>query len=375
MAFSGINGLKGSKARYKMIADCLRRRIIAGDLRPGDRLPIWDDLEQEFGVSRATLSRALQILRDDGFLRVRGRLGTFVAERLPSDFRYAVVFSPDYFRGFVSQYVRAVDEAIHQLHRVRSLEFVHYDLKANGQNQPRFRELLQDTQARRIGGAIFWGYTGGPLPRITAELGLPLVLVAGAGPGEGPGTESPYPRVRLHWPSFRHRAAAWFRERNIDRVAVIGCGMDRADSCRAVLAEHGLSADPVLSIGVGRTIEAAGRIARLLMRLPAHERPRGLLIADDNVVEPVATALMEEGVRVPEELAVLAYTSWPVPVPVRLRVERLGFDACELVSGAVTLLEQQRAGSEEASPQDMTVEARFEEEILSAVPPDGISAR
>ncbi|MEV7284604.1 GntR family transcriptional regulator [Streptomyces sp. NPDC093252] len=50
------------------IADALRERIRAGELKAGDRLPTQADLVEEFGVERGTIRQALRALQDDGLL-------------------------------------------------------------------------------------------------------------------------------------------------------------------------------------------------------------------------------------------------------------------------------------------------------------------
>jgi DNA-binding transcriptional regulator YhcF (GntR family) len=50
------------------IADALRDRIRAGDLKAGDRLPTQAELAEEFGVERGTVRQALRALQDDGLL-------------------------------------------------------------------------------------------------------------------------------------------------------------------------------------------------------------------------------------------------------------------------------------------------------------------
>ncbi|WP_393081318.1 GntR family transcriptional regulator [Streptomyces sp. LN704] len=50
------------------IADVLRERIRAGDLKAGDRLPTQAELAEEFGVERGTVRQALRALQDDGLL-------------------------------------------------------------------------------------------------------------------------------------------------------------------------------------------------------------------------------------------------------------------------------------------------------------------
>ena len=64
---------------YIKIADELRHNIEACVYRVGDQLPTEQDLSARFGVNRHTLRRAIDVLRQEGLIRVdRGR-GMFVA--------------------------------------------------------------------------------------------------------------------------------------------------------------------------------------------------------------------------------------------------------------------------------------------------------
>mgnify|MGYP003513601899 CR=1 FL=1 len=63
--------------RYQEIADELRRRARAAS--PGSVLPSEADLSKEFGASRVTVRRALELVRDDGLIAARQGFGWFVA--------------------------------------------------------------------------------------------------------------------------------------------------------------------------------------------------------------------------------------------------------------------------------------------------------
>ena len=65
--------------RYHQIADELRARVQSGEYGPGRLLPSESELSHEFGVSRVTLRKALEILRDDGLVNARQGFGWFVA--------------------------------------------------------------------------------------------------------------------------------------------------------------------------------------------------------------------------------------------------------------------------------------------------------
>ena len=61
------------------IADDLRRQITSGDLVAGAVLPSEADLAGSYGVSRVTVRKALELLRDDGLVGSRQGFGWFVA--------------------------------------------------------------------------------------------------------------------------------------------------------------------------------------------------------------------------------------------------------------------------------------------------------
>ncbi|MER5833275.1 GntR family transcriptional regulator [Streptomyces sp. NPDC002130] len=61
-----VNGSRRSSPQE--IADSLRERIRAGELKPGDRLPTQAELAEQFGVERGAVRQALRVLQEDGLL-------------------------------------------------------------------------------------------------------------------------------------------------------------------------------------------------------------------------------------------------------------------------------------------------------------------
>lgn len=68
---------------YRQLADHLVALIDAGRLRPGERIPPSRDLAAALGLSRNTVSRALDDLAAAGLLDAHVGRGTFVASRAP----------------------------------------------------------------------------------------------------------------------------------------------------------------------------------------------------------------------------------------------------------------------------------------------------
>lgn len=64
---------------YDQITSQIRRKIIAGELQPGDSLPSIRQLAGELTISVITTKRAYQELEREGLIVTRLGLGTFVA--------------------------------------------------------------------------------------------------------------------------------------------------------------------------------------------------------------------------------------------------------------------------------------------------------
>lgn len=88
---------------YRHIAETIKTTWIL-KAQPGERLPTERALESHFGVSRATISRALSVLAAEGWITTRRGSGAYVAKRqadTSSDFRLI---------GFIAPHISPKDE-------------------------------------------------------------------------------------------------------------------------------------------------------------------------------------------------------------------------------------------------------------------------
>jgi GntR family transcriptional regulator len=68
-----------SVAVFEQVAGEIRRAILDGEARPGERLPPAKDLAAELGVNTNTVLRALRLLREEGLLEFRRGRGISVS--------------------------------------------------------------------------------------------------------------------------------------------------------------------------------------------------------------------------------------------------------------------------------------------------------
>ncbi|HHW44716.1 UTRA domain-containing protein [Desulfofundulus thermobenzoicus] len=64
---------------YYQLARILERKILSGELKPGDSLPSETDLGREYELSRMTVRKCLNVLAERGLVYARQGRGTFVS--------------------------------------------------------------------------------------------------------------------------------------------------------------------------------------------------------------------------------------------------------------------------------------------------------
>jgi DNA-binding GntR family transcriptional regulator len=65
---------------FIQIAETMKRRILSGQYNPGKQLFTGEELEREFQTSNITIRKAMQKLKNDGFVEPRRGLGTTVSK-------------------------------------------------------------------------------------------------------------------------------------------------------------------------------------------------------------------------------------------------------------------------------------------------------
>lgn len=74
---------RGPVPAYVQVADAIEARITSGELPPGRPIPSETSVQQEYGVARGTVRRAVELLRERGLVYTVPQRGTYVSEPRP----------------------------------------------------------------------------------------------------------------------------------------------------------------------------------------------------------------------------------------------------------------------------------------------------
>lgn len=338
--------------------------IVQGELKPGERLPnrIW--FEQHFGASSVTTQAAFSALAQAGFVVSAGRNGTYVSERPPHLFNYGLVFATAPGRHDWSNFHKSLlneTEAINTRRNSSITCYFNIGEKLDGASLSR---LLKDISEKQLAGLIVISqacFRGTPLIEL-AE--IPRVVM------KGQPFDPNIPVITLGGArGFTEPAIAYLHSRGKKRLAfVLVTDMDpvREPEIKAVLSEHGLPFMPY-SVQCVHPAESrwAANLAHLFARLPQDERPEGIVILDDNLVEHFCAGLVAAGIRVPDDMEIVAHCNFPCPAPSVLPIARLGYDLHEMLLACMGIINRMRAG--ETAAMQTVVKPRFENDLTSSL--------
>lgn len=325
----------------------LSERIIAGEWKPGARIPTQLELERLFDAGNPTIQQALRLLKLAGFLVPRGNLGTFVATHPPHLSRYALVFpSSPYLRW--SRFWEALRHSAGSMEHRRSQsvrEFpVFYDVDEHADSKD-FHRLVDALRLPALAGII---YANAPWPlRNTALFSKPYAVPSVAIASDLLGTD---PLLPVRYPDL-----ASFYERALDlltspaggsrtRIALVCFAVTPAtvDAFLKGVTRRGATSRPswIQSPMVDNPLSIQ-HAAQALFHGRGSEQPDALVIADDNLVEHTTAGLAQTRLRLPEDLSIVASCNYPLTPPAAVPLVRLGFDTVALLRECVECIDRQ----------------------------------
>ena len=354
------------RVRKNAIIERLRGQIVSSHLQPGSRLPTRMEMEQKYKSSLMTVQRALEQLETEGFVNSRGSSGTFVSDHPPHLWRYALVFPhyPSNTGHWVRFWTALSHEAARIQHASRCQFEIHYDMDfpAKSADYPKLEAAIFN---QCLAGVIFpsrpFRFDGTPVLDMP---GLPRVAI----------TDAPYkgvPAVALDSHAFIDKALDYFVSRGRQRIAAVmvpGHAGDFMNYFKIAIAHRGLTHRACwLQVVAQTAAEWADNTVQLLLQGPSsNERPDALLITDDNLVEHAATGVIKAGLRTPDDLDMIGHCNFPWPAASVLPLQRLGFDASDVLRRCLEILDMQRQGK--SAPDFSVIAPLFENELSKTVP-------
>ena len=293
--------------QYVRIRDEISRRIEAGELRQGDRIPSLREMCDEFGVSSITARRALLDLLNEGIVERRGGLGAFVTG-MRRRARIAVViigYSESAWRqngGLHGQLVGGIASSAWEHDALLTILPVSDPLTA----PMAVRQLLHDQPVDgllfRVAGDVDWRVIDIPVGQSVGA-----VVIKRVPPGSGVPAVLPDAR-RAGELAVEHLIELGHRRIGLLTATGVSTDTYRAHKAGfiAALEGHGIRVTRDLVSEV-RSIfdEDRGAAAQRLLAQPL--APTAVVCISDFLALDVYEAAAEQGLRIPDDLSVVSF--------------------------------------------------------------------
>jgi hypothetical protein len=338
--------------KAEKIVGVLRSEILSGQRRPGEKLPTYDALIEQFSVTRPTVARVLRALREEGLIEVNGKRGIFVASTFPHHRRYLWVTSEQPGSIEWTCFMATILELIERGETGIDGEVVPL-VGADGRaNNPAYQRLCEAVQHGSAAGLFLMNSATVYLLPVLQSPGIPRVAIWAPLPHAG--------LVRLDVDTLLDRAAARLRKKG-RRVAVISPHAPMLERAQKCLIKQGFPKDRLWALQV--TPVGCERMTELLFERA--DRPDAVFLTDDNLVEPFLAGLKRAKRKPGKDVHVLSHCNWPHPIGLGEGLEHIGFDAREILTMAKECIDEQRDGT--PSPTRV-VSPRFIEELVHPMP-------
>lgn len=337
--------------KSEQIIQELRAQILSGQRKPREKLPTYDELMEQFGVTRPTVARAIAALRTQGLVTAQGTRGVFVAEEFPHHQRYLWVTSeypghPEW-TTFMATFLHLIERGETGLPgEVVALTGV--DGRANNPAYQKLCEFIRDEAAAGI--FVMNSATTYLLP-VLEEYNLPRAAIWAPIPHAG--------LITLAFEELIERACQSAMHGG-QRVAVISPhpkNLKYAEECLLRLGLRQENITTLLTTPIG--CEA---LTRLLME--RKDRPDSVFVTDDNLIDPLLRGFEAAKVRIKRDVYVIAHCNWPCPIGVEAGVDHIGFDVREILAAGRECIEAQRAGDPRP---ERVVHPTFASELMESV--------
>lgn len=334
----------------------LRQQIVVGVWPAATRLPTRLELCRTFAASTVTMQQALDRLAAEGFVEARGSSGTFVTDRPPHRYAVALVFPEPVRTTRQNRFWAALEQEALSCHDSEyQLDVLH---GINGQAGSPAMSAAESAVRRHLYGGLIFATTPFML-RDNVLLTQPgLARVAFMTPND---TLPDLLCVRTGMDSFARKAVDYLVARGRRRIALVTVPTFQMSPFTQSLSAHGVRVPEHWHQRVSLwNPECVQNVMQLMFRPEQPDRPDGLIIADDNLVEPATRGLVAAGIQVPETLDVVAHCNFPWPTPSLVPARRLGFDASQVLQASLDLIRCQLQG--QAPVPHRVVPALFEDE-------------
>ena len=335
------------RPKYQQIHARIAEAIRTGELSPGERLPLEEELISRYGASRNTIIRALVSLRDEGLLeRVQG-VGTFVADTAGRRQTFGFIADGRFTIENKDTVFAQLEVRLAQRLRDRQADLVLQARHLDGDTAAHRQQAVDRLVRQGVAGVFYLPMEGPDAAEIDRrilarldEAGVPVVLLD---------ADIAHPEVRGRHDvvGLDNFTAGYLLAKHLyDRGARSMLFLAHSRSPTTVGARIRGARDFLDHVGGHdprfQVVTAASTAVPDVQAVLPGELPDAILAKDDGMAAALMRVLYKMDVRVPEQVLVAGFDDSPIASELTVPLTSVRQPVAELADAALWLLETRR---------------------------------
>ncbi len=342
MENSELDRAEGAEPLYIQISSILRAQIMAGEIgEVGAPVPSENQLSEIFGVARGTIRQALAVLEREGYVRRERGRGAFIAspEATDSQTENHIVFVVPHVRdSFISTMLLGVERSARTSNL--SVIFTHTEHDIEKQNA-----AIAQYTAQKIAGFVIYpvdSVKAGAISDLVAS-NYPLVLV-----------DRYFPQMVTDFVVSDNFGGALKAVRHLCQLGYERVGCVFWGNTPVTSIDHRLA-------GYRQALQECGHEHEFICTSPDFDEiksfivnsngPQAIFALNDHTAITVYHALREDGIKIPEERALIGFDDLEVAQYLETPLTTVAQSAFEMGQRAVEFLARRIHNMTDATQQ------------------------
>ena len=285
---------------YRQIVANFEEQIYSGTLKSGDRIAPTLDLAKNFGVGRNAVQQALSILAERGLVERRSKRGTFVCEQINSR-TIGVIFGQNIVTGQYSQFNRLLYGEIVRQAQVCGWRTALYFPVTGDTHAQHLSQLERDITAGKLRAIINHDSSAAMKNYLADSSCVSIDFISSTEDKNNMKT------------SIIYRGVSYLLELGHYKISVIiqydkPLNSKMSQLIKKAYNDKGIEYSAELYAGKASTEQQGIELTREILAKKS-TRPDALLVLNDTTCKGVIFSLMNYGLKIPEDIALMAQTN------------------------------------------------------------------
>jgi DNA-binding LacI/PurR family transcriptional regulator len=339
----------------------MKSEISSGNYRSGDLLPTREQLRHQYNTSKVTLQKSIEQLEREGFIDIRGTVGTYVAEKLPFNYQIGIVV-PEKFKKLMLY--SSIIEAIKKIESRTPYKFKIYHM-FDYKEQLEIKQLKDDVKSSLLAGIVLFYIDSSEFDtlKICENNELPILSLVNEG---APKTEN---QSNINYISFNYKALIDhtiknLNDRNLKKVAWIANELFSKGDHEYLMQqcqEKDICTKPHWIHGITLDEHSYRWTPNIIKLLTESEKLDAVVVLNENLLDGVLTGLDECKINFDDEIQVISHFSFPHNLEKFDGVSKMGFDIHRFLTDGIKIIHNIKLNGEyhEHLINDIKIENAF----------------